>query len=175
MGITLQCELWHIMNIEGWSLMTSDEGLLILTRRENLDAWWGDEPSTVEVNLVYLRGTRRDALEGKLFLYPLPQLGPLTLEYLVGMRPEFLVLQQFPKQGRWKDYLKWDITRSYSSAYGNIWSDGFLQLGSANLEIWDIKMVVTTTPTWGTWFERFMRGNKKLMGSIKRKDFGLLG
>ena len=36
-------------------------------------------------------------------------------------------------------------------------------------------MVVKTTPTRGTLFARFMRGNKKQTGNMKRNSFGLSG
>ena len=55
MGIPLQCELCHIRNIEGQNLTSTDKGLMILMRRENLDACWGTEPSTVVGNLGSLR------------------------------------------------------------------------------------------------------------------------
>ena len=36
-------------------------------------------------------------------------------------------------------------------------------------------MLVTPNPTIGTWFERFMRGNKNQTRSIKIQSFGLSG
>ena len=48
-------------------------------------------------------------------------------------------------------------------------------LGLATLESSDINMVVTTTPTRGTWLERFMRGKNKQTIRIKRNNFGFLG
>ena len=76
MGIYFQCEMFHMRNIEGWDLIPRDEGLLILMRRENLDACWGIEQITVGWNLEYLRRTRRDTLEGKLFT-PSASFGPV--------------------------------------------------------------------------------------------------
>ena len=106
MGIPLQCELLHIRNIEVSNLIARDEGLLIIMRRENLDACWGTEPSTVGGNFGSLRRMRSDALEGKLFSYPLSQFGLFPLDDSVVMIQELLVLQQFLKQGRYKDYLQ---------------------------------------------------------------------
>ena len=51
MGIPFQCELCHIRNIEVWNLIPRDEGILILTGRENMDAFWGTESSKVGKNL----------------------------------------------------------------------------------------------------------------------------
>ena len=78
------------------------------------------------------------------------------------------------KPGKYKDYLQWYITRIYTSSYVNICSAGFMGLGSDNLESSDINMVIKTTPTRGTRFERFVRGNKKRTVITKRKMFGLL-
>ena len=44
-------------------------------------AFWGKEPITVGGNLLPLRRIIIYVLEGKLFLYALPQLGPFPLEY----------------------------------------------------------------------------------------------
>ena len=55
-------------------------------------ACWGKEPITVGGDLGYFRRMRRYALEVKMFLYPLFQLGSLSLEYYVGMIPEVIVL-----------------------------------------------------------------------------------
>ena len=78
-----------------------------------MDACWGTEPITVGGNLGSLIIIRRDALEGKLFSYPLPQLGPFPLEDFVVMRPEVLMLHQSLKPSRYKDYLQWDSMRRY--------------------------------------------------------------
>ena len=56
-----------------------------------------------------------------------------------------------------------------------IWISEVLGLGSATLESIDRKIVVTPIPTRRTWFEIFVMSNKKRTGSIKRKNFGLLG
>ena len=106
-------------------------------RRKNLDACWGTEPSKMGVNLGSLRIIRRYALEGKYFFIPLTQLGLFPLEYLLGMTPEVLVSQWSLKPGIYKDYMQWDSTRSYSSAYGNILSTGVLGLGSYTPSIID--------------------------------------
>ena len=119
------------------------------------------EPITLGVNLGSLIIMRRSSLYGKFFSRPLPQLGPFLLEYLVGMKPFLIVLHQSLKTGRYKDYLQWNITRSYSSAYDNIWSTGVIVFGLATLARAYRKMVVMTTPTRGEWFERFMRGDEK--------------
>ena len=63
--------------------MDSDEGLQMFMRRENLDAFLGLEQNTVVVNLGSFRSTRRDVLEGQLFLNSLPPLGPFILKYLL--------------------------------------------------------------------------------------------
>ena len=107
--------------------------------------------------------------------FPLPQLGQFTLEDSAGMRPAVMVLQKSLTPGRYNDHLHWDITRIYSVSYGNIWSDGVMVLGLATLESSDRNMVVTTTPTRGTWLERFMRGKNKQTIRIKRNNFGFLG
>ena len=96
----------------------------------------------------------------KLFSHPLLQLGPFTLENLVVMKPAVLVLQQSLKPGRYKDYLQWDNTKSYSEAYGNIWSAGVLVIGSAIMVGTDRKMMVTTNPIRGTCFETSVRGTR---------------
>ena len=83
------------------------------------------------------------------------------------------MLQHLLKPSRYKDSLQWDSTRSYSAAYGNIWSYAVLGSGSVTIASADINMLVTTTPTRGTWFERFLRGNKKLSVIINRNNFGL--
>ena len=152
MGVPFQCELCHISNIEGWILIVRDEGIWILIRRVNLDTCWGIEPSTVGGDLLYLIIIRIYSLEGKLFSYPLPQLGPFPLEYLVDIMTAIMVLQLLIKPVRKKDYLQWNSMRSYPAAYGNIWSAGVLGLGSATMARTYRKMVVTTTPTRGTWF-----------------------
>ena len=91
------------------------------------------------------------------------------MEDLVGTKPAVILLQQSLKPGRYKDYMKWDRMRSYSTVYGNIWSAGVLVLGFSTLSGADINMVVTTTPTRGTLFKIFMGGNNKWTGIIKIK------
>ena len=174
MGIPFQCDIFHIIHIEGQNLMARDEEILIFLRMENMDECWGKELSTGGGELVSLRIMRIDALEGELFLYPLTQLEPFPLEDSVVTRPEVLVPQQSLKPGIYQDYLQWYKTRSYSEVYGNICSAGVIGLGLDTLEIEDRNMVVTTIPNRGKWFESFIRGNKKRMGVIKIKNFGLL-
>ena len=92
-------------NIEGRNLVLRDEGLLILMRRENPDAFWGTEPSTVGGDLVSLIIIRIDILEGRLVSHPMSQLSPFPLGDLVRMKPSFIVLHLSLKPVRYKDYM----------------------------------------------------------------------
>ena len=111
-------------------------------------------------------------MECKLFFRALPDMGPFPLGDLAVTKPAVLALQKSLKPGRYKNNLQWCITWRYSAAYGNIWSAGVLGLGSYTLNSSYRNMVVTTTTTIVTWFERFMKGNKMSMARIKRDTLG---
>ena len=59
-----------------------------------MDVCLGLQPRTVGYNFEYLIILRRNTLEGNIFSHPLPQMGPLMMEDLVGMNPIVLVLQK---------------------------------------------------------------------------------
>ena len=101
-------------------------------------------------------------------------MGPFTLEDCLGIITAVPVPHQLIKPVRYKDYLQRYIPRRYSAEYGGIWIAGVLVLRLATFASADRKMVVTTTPTRGTWCDRFMRGSKKQTVSINRDNFGLI-
>ena len=80
-------------------------------------------------DLVSLRRMLIDALEVKLFSYPLPHMGPFSLKDLVEMITAVMVLHKSLKPGRYKHCIQWDIIRSYSAAYGSICNAVVLGLG----------------------------------------------
>ena len=54
MGVIFNYKLFHMSNIKGQNLIPRYEVFMILTRRENMNTFWGEEPSTVRGKLGYL-------------------------------------------------------------------------------------------------------------------------
>ena len=77
MGIPLQCEMCHISNIEEWNLIQRVERLFILTRRENLEACWGKEPSTLRKHGIFDKNQKRCVIRKNVCIPP-ASVGPVS-------------------------------------------------------------------------------------------------
>ncbi|KAL7468881.1 hypothetical protein ACHAXS_009127 [Conticribra weissflogii] len=176
MGAPFECDLCHFRNVAKRDPIWEDKKdnyTLLCIRRAILDAFWSRETSTVSANLKRL--TLDYEASRPLFSVadPLPWLGNGKLEDRVGMTAALYTLQSSLRSGRYTNYLQWDSMRKTPTWYGNVHEAGAgYQMGTAYARD-EKKMYVTTSPTAGRWFTRFMRGSKLRMGVIRRQNEAL--
>jgi hypothetical protein len=146
---------------------------LKLIRRANLDALWSREPSTVRSTLSMCRQGGRIAaslgFKDQLF-WPM---GPHPLEDTFGMGAAVVMLQQSLAPGKYDKCMQFASVHKFRSTFSNVYHvtpEGQEAMVLAK----DVrKMTVTKCPTYGEFFERFMRGMHKRMGEITRPDRAL--
>ena len=168
-----QCDLCHFRNLMQRDPVgghPQDHRLLKMIRRANLDALWSREPSTVRGTLNMCRQGGRIAgglgFRDQLFR----PMGPHPLEDTFGMGAAVVMLQQSLSPGKYDSCMQFASVRKFRSAFSNVYhatAEGQTAMVLAK----DIrKMTVTKCPTYGEFFERFMRGMHKRMGEITRPD-----
>ena len=166
-----QCNLCHFRNLTNRDSGKSaaDVKLVVSIRRANLDAFWAREPGTVG-------STRREGVKirklgdsmGLINLFPAT--GPFPLEDTMGMGIVVCMLQRSLDKGRYRDNLQFETVRNMRSTYLNIWYSSRQTL-TTSIMARDIKKTyVTSCPTYGLWFERFVFGMHKRMGDEVYQD-----
>ena len=71
------------------------------------------------------------------------------------------------------EHLQWDSMIKGSTAWSNMYGEGYLGMGYT-IDSRDGKLLTATDcPTRGPWFGKFMRGSKMRLGVIKNLDFGI--
>jgi len=170
-----QCDLCHFRNVMKRDPAGSpqDVRILKLIRRANLDALWSREPGTVRSTLVSCRQGGRIAtylgFRDELF----QPLGPFPIEDSFGMAPAIVMLQLSLQPGRNDKTVQFATVRKFRSAYSNVYHASARGQGAMVMAKDIRKLTVTQCPTYGEWFERFMRGMHKRMGEIARADRAL--
>jgi hypothetical protein len=171
-----QCDLCHFRNIQKRDPLfgrRKDILLLQCIRRASLDAFWAREPSTVRANL---RGAKRlEEIGDTLGMRAVcPPLGPYSEEDTFGMGLAVCILIRSLDPGKTEEFIQFSTARGLRSVYSNIFhASSQQQTGLAVMAQNTTRIWVTTCPSYGYWFERFMRGVHKRMGEEVRSDFAL--
>ena len=168
-----QCNLCQFRNVtkrDPGTEMVRDHDILIAIRRAILDAFWSRATHTVQGNKSTLKrlfeiGSIKLGLEGFL-----PRMGPYPLEDDWGMKQAIAMLTRSLDKGRYKDYLQFDSVRKSRSAYSNCWAASVNSYKSTVIAQDTVKTYVTTCPTQGFWYEKFMKGMHSRMGDDHRPN-----
>lgn len=171
-----QCDLCHFRNLmrrDPIKNLAQDVRLTKLIRRANLDALWSREPTTVSGNLLVARQGVNMAtalgFQDQLFR----PMGPFPLEDSFGMAAAIVMLQQSLKPGKYAKTVQFGTARKFRSCFSNIYQ-ATVEGQQAMVMAKDTrKLVVTKCPTYGEFFERFVKGMHKRMGEIVKPDRAL--
>jgi hypothetical protein len=171
-----QCDTCHFRNLMGRNpenLLAKDLKLLKCIRRANLDSLWASEPRTVSRTLTECRRGLDIAaslgFQNKLFR----PMGPFPLDDSFGMGAAIVILQVSLNPGKYDKTVQFGTIRKFRSAFSNVYHASVQGLEAAVMAKDTRKMMVTKCPTYGLWFEKFMRGCHKRMGEIVRSDRAL--
>jgi len=171
-----QCDSCHFRNLmhrEPHPSLAQDLRILKCIRRANLDALWSMESRTVNRTLTECkRGLDIAASLGfksKLF----PPMGPFPLEDSFGMGAAVVILQVSLKPGKYDRHVQFGTIRKFRSAFSNVYHASAQGHEATVLAKDTKKLMVTKCPTYGVWFEKFMKGCHKRMGEIVRPDRAL--
>lgn len=171
-----QCDTCHFRNLynrDPEPRLAQDVRVQKCIRRANLDALWAAEPRTVSRTLSECRRGLNIALSlgfrDKLF----KPMGPFPLEDSFGMAAAIVILQLSLNPGKHDKNVQFGTIRKFRSAYSNVYHASLLGLNSMVMAKDTKKMMVTDCPTYGLWFEKFMKGCHKRMGDIVRPDRAL--
>jgi hypothetical protein len=171
-----QCDTCHFRNLmqrEAQPNLAQDLRILKCIRRANLDALWSLEPRTVSRTLAECK--RGLDIAGSLgFRNNLfPQMGPFPLDDSFGMGVAIVILQISLNPGKYDKHVQFGTIRKFRSAFSNVFHAS-IQGHDATVMAKDTrKLMVTKCPTYGVWFEKFMKGCHKRMGEIVRPDRAL--
>lgn len=171
-----QCDLSHFRNLmerDPVNGLPQDLRLLKLIRRANLDALWAREPGTVNGTLLTCQQGGRIAaslgFKNKLF----KPMGPFPVCDSCGMGAAVVMLQQSLRPGKNDKTIQFASVRKFRSAFSNVYHASAEGQQAMVMAKDTRKMSVTKCPTYGEFFERFMRGMHKRMGEISRLDRAL--
>jgi hypothetical protein len=149
----------------------TDERLLSLIRRANLDAFWALEPRTVAGNLSETYNYGVD-VGRELGLAMFDAVGPWDPEYDHGTRAALAVLLKSLRPGRHEPTMKFSAVRKARTVFSNVWRAS--SEGTAKSLFWRIdgkkRGVSSKAPTESEWFTRFMKGVGNRMGQRTRQD-----
>lgn len=173
---SFQCDQYHFVNLFGRLPipgLASDVRVLKCIRRANLDAFWSREPSTVK--RVLGEAKRGLAIASALgFAHSLFRpMGPFPLQDNMGMGIAIVLLQRSLDKGKHDKTIQFETLRKFRAAASNIFHASVEGQGAMTMAKDTMKLMVTTCPTYGDYFERFMRGMHKRMGDIVRPDRAL--
>lgn len=171
-----QCDTCHfrnLMNRDPQLNLAQDIRILKCIRRANLDSLWSVEPRTASRTLTECRrGSDIAASLGfkhKLFL----PMGPFPLEDTFGMAAAIVILQVSLNPGKYDKHVQFGTIRKFRSAFSNAYHSSAEGQNAMVMAKDTRKLMVTKCPTYGLWFEKFMRGCHKRMGEIVRPDRAL--
>lgn len=171
-----QCDLCHFRNLmkrEPVAGLAQDVRVMKLIRRANLDALWSREPTTVSSTLASCRQGARIARSLGFGDQLFPYMGPFPVDDTFGIGPALVILQMSLQPGKYDQNVQFGTVRKFRSAFSNAYHASVEGLGATVLAKDTRKLVVTKCPTYGEFFERFMRGLHKRMGEIVRPDRAL--
>jgi hypothetical protein len=170
-----QCDLCHFRNIQERDPVDGDEldvCALRNIRRANMDALWSREPSTVRTNLATLRKFCSYG-EGKLgydTAVLIPTMGPFPVKDDCGMRVASVSTERSLDKGVNEKTVQHGTVRKFRSVFSNMWHAS-VEGGQDAVAVRNTsKLIQTSCPTFGEWFERFGLGLHKRMGDVVRQD-----
>jgi hypothetical protein len=103
-----------------------------------------------------------------------PPLGPYSTDDTMGMGLAVCILIRTLDPGRTEELIQFSTARYLRSVYSNIYhASSQHQRGMGVMAHNTSKIWVTECPSYGYWFERFMRGVHKRMGEEVRSDYAL--
>jgi hypothetical protein len=171
-----QCDLCHFRNIlkrDPIQNLPQDIRIQKLIRRANLDALWAREPITVKTTLAVGRQGASIAaslgFKDKLF----QPMGPFPLDDSFGMAAAIVMLQSSLRPGQNDKFVQFGTVQKFRSSFSNIYHASVQGLQATVMAKDTRKMTVTKCPTYGEFFERFVRGLHKRMGEIVKPDRAL--
>ena len=172
-----QCDLCQFRNImkrdPDVEKIKSDEGLLVCMRRAILDSLWSREPSTVRNNLTECR---RAVKIGDMFGFhnTFVSMGPFPIEDSWGLKEACILLHRSLDTGKNDVTIQFGTMRKLRSAFSNAFHTGKQSSGLVTMAQDSRKTMVTDSPTYGIWFQRFMLGCHKRMGEKLKQDMSVL-
>ncbi len=171
-----QCDLCHFRNLfnrDPVNHLAQDIRMQKLIQQANLDALWAREPLTIKSNLMTCRQGLSIATSlgfgDKLFR----PMGPFPLEDTFGMGAAVVMLQQSLQPGRNAAIVQFGTIRKFCSAFSNAYLSSAEGQQAMVMAKDTKKLRVTKCPTYGEFFERFVRGVHKRMGDIVKQDKAL--
>ncbi len=171
-----QCDQCHFVNLFGrlpLSGLASNIRVLKCIRCANLDAFLSREPSTVNRTLREAkRGLAIASALGFAHLLIRP-MGPFPVEDNMGMGIAIVMLQRSLDKGIHDKTIQFETVRKFRSAASNIFHASVEGQGAMTKAKDSKKLMVTTCPTYGDYFECFVHGMHKRMGDIVRPDRAL--
>ena len=172
-----QCDLCHFWSIQRRDLVVGnvkDSLSLRCIRRANLDAMWGREPTTVGGNL---REVKKRLEKGNVLGYApeslLVSAGPFPSRDNQLMLVASTMMLRLLDVGKNEPCLQYNTVSPMRSADSNQWRA--LLDGQTALVMMrgTTKLITSTCPTNGEWFERFMLGYRKRVGDVNRPDLAI--
>jgi hypothetical protein len=100
-------------------------------------------------------------------------MGPFPLEDTFGMGAAIVMLQQSLQPGKNDITIQFGTVRKFRSAFSNAYHASAERQDAMVMAKDTRKLTVTKCPTYGEFFERFVRGLHKRMGEIVRLDRAL--
>lgn len=175
--LRFQCDMCHFQNIKGRDPVPTnglDDKILRSIRRANLDAMWAREPSTVDTNRrqvkeMVLLSARMYGGDSSI----MPEMGPNEVSDVQGMGLATLLLEKSLKRGRTESTLQFDTVRKWRSSHSSLWHASVKGLEDSVAVRGVGKLVSSTAPANGPWFERFMEGLHKRMGDKSEPDLAM--
>jgi len=138
-------------------------------RRVNLDAFWKSEKSTVAHNCSQITRCLKTQVK---FGMPhiLPVMGPFPLEDTLGMKAAIAVLDKSLDKGTYAATVQWATFRRMRSAITNLHQASSGGMSDRVGAFEKSKTWITSTPTFGFFFSRFMIGIHHRVGETVIRD-----
>ncbi len=171
-----QCDTCHFRNLynrDPEPRLAQDVRVLKCIRRAILDSLWSAEPRTASRTLTECRRGLNIATSmgfGDRLFKPM---GPFPLNDSFGMAAAIVILQLSLNPGKYDKNVQFGTIRKFRSAYSNVYHASVQGSNSMVMAKDTKKLMVTDCPTYGLWFEKFMKGCHKRMGEIVRPDRAL--
>ena len=145
----------------------------MLIRRATLDSFWSREPATVRGTLR--QGGKMEDIASQLGLSPvMGAMGPFPLADTTGMKLAVVMLERSLDPGKNEKLVQYSTVRTLRSAYSNIFHASSLHASGVSVFSGASKKMVTTTcPSNGFWFDRFMVGYYKRVGQLLVQDLAI--
>ena len=100
-------------------------------------------------------------------------MGPFPAQNTFEMAAAILILQVSLNPGRYERNVQFGTTRKFRGAFSNAYHASVQGQAAMAMAKDTRKMTVTKCPTYGLWFEKFIKGCHKGMGEIVKPDQAL--